>query len=477
MENKRPTEPTERWERLTKEAVRVASEAGECLAACEGSDAAADYLAEAAEALWWAAQTPLAWNLATQGLRHTSGQRNLTWARLIDFELERRSALDPKSLGMPVDSPEVRELSGIIRASGGRVEISSGSTYTHLAFDSRGAVLDLVTTPSPARLAFQAGEYRQALDLYRSAVVKALERGELPLASMALANGARLHLALRELAAADDWYGRALPLAERVGNRPFIALQLLGYPFERAAMQGEGFEQLAGLTAAAGTGALENRRLRATVWAGSAYTSALLGNASEAQNLLSRIERAIDLTPGWAVNYLFLIYWSAYAVWELDLAGYAPLLERNLREKPLAADFRYPSTDARLVLAWMCALQGRHNEASQWFERAGEVLDQQAARPLRAIVDFEEARMYIRRADSGDRDRARRLLEATRGPFESIGMPAWLRQAEELKRRLGRYARNSEPLRLSEFSKPRWRSPGPLGLAPVSLEGASPSST
>ncbi|HYB12525.1 MAG TPA: AAA family ATPase [Myxococcota bacterium] len=425
------------WSLKSEEAVRVASEAGEFLAACEGSDAAADYLAEAAEALWLAAQTPRAWELATQGLRHTSGQRNLTWARLIDFELQRRSALDPESLGMPVDSPEVRELSGIIRASGGRVEVSSGSTYTYLAFESRRAVLDL-TTSSPARLAFQAGEYRQALDLYRSAVAKALERGELALASMALANGARLHLALGEFAAADDWYGRALPLGERVGNRPFIALQLLGYPFERAAMHGEGFEQLAGLTAAAGTGALENRRLRATVGAGSAYTSALLGNASDAQTLLSRIERAIDLTPGWAVNYLFLIYWSAYAVWELDLARYAPLLERNLRQKPLAADFRYPSTDARLVLAWMCALQSRHDEASQWFERAREVLDQQAARPLRAIVDFEEARMYIRRADSGDRDRARRLLEAARGPFESIGMPGWLRKADELRKQLER---------------------------------------
>jgi hypothetical protein len=32
-----------------------------------------------------------------------------------------------------------------------------------------------------------------------------------------------------------------------------------------------------------------------------------------------------------------------------------------------------------------------------WFERAREVLDQQGARPLRAITDYDEALMYARR--------------------------------------------------------------------------------
>jgi hypothetical protein len=46
--------------------------------------------------------------------------------------------------------------------------------------------------------------------------------------------------------------------------------------------------------------------------------------------------------------------------------------------------------------------------------------------------------MEIRRGRTGDRGRALALLEAARGPFESIGMPGWLRRAEELRRQLTR---------------------------------------
>jgi hypothetical protein len=46
--------------------------------------------------------------------------------------------------------------------------------------------------------------------------------------------------------------------------------------------------------------------------------------------------------------------------------------------------------------------------------------------------------MEVRRGGAGDRHRALALLDAARGPFESIGMPEWLRRAEELRQRLAR---------------------------------------
>ena len=64
-------------------------------------------------------------------------------------------------------------------------------------------------------------------------------------------------------------------------------------------------------------------------------------------------------------------------------------------------------------------------------------LDEQWA-PLLAITDFDEAWMEVRRGGAGDRQRALTLLDAARGPFESIGMPGWLRRAEELRRQLAR---------------------------------------
>jgi hypothetical protein len=71
-------------------------------------------------------------------------------------------------------------------------------------------------------------------------------------------------------------------------------------------------------------------------------------------------------------------------------------------------------------------------------EKARHVLNEQGARPLRAITDFDEAQMEVRRGRAGDRQRALALLDAARGPFESIGMPGWLRRADELRRQLGR---------------------------------------
>ena len=96
-------------------------------------------------------------------------------------------------------------------------------------------------------------------------------------------------------------------------------------------------------------------------------------------------------------------------------------------------DFRYPMRDGRTALACLCALQGRHDEASRWFAEARTVLEEDGARPLRAIVDYDEALMYARRAADGDHERALPLLEAAMRQFSEIGMTGWTRLGEELR--------------------------------------------
>jgi hypothetical protein len=66
------------------------------------------------------------------------------------------------------------------------------------------------------------------------------------------------------------------------------------------------------------------------------------------------------------------------------------VIERNIREKVVAPDFRYPMQDGRLSLARLCALQGRYDEAAMWFANSRGVLEEQGARPLRAIADLDE---------------------------------------------------------------------------------------
>ncbi len=67
--------------------------------------------------------------------------------------------------------------------------------------------------------------------------------------------------------------------------------------------------------------------------------------------------------------------------------------------------------------------------STELLQRAG---DEQGARPLRAIVDYNEALMYIRRGEPGDRERAARLLKAALSQFREIAMTGWITRAEEL---------------------------------------------
>lgn len=121
----------------------------------------------------------------------------------------------------------------------------------------------------------------------------------------------------------------------------------------------------------------------------------------------------------------------------LERLDHADVVERALREKVAAPDFRSPMVDARLGIARLCALHGRQDEAVHWFREARRVLSEQDATPLRAITDFDEALMYVRRGGPGDINRARPLFEAAHRQFENLGMTGWIHQAEELSNRLG----------------------------------------
>src|SRR5262249_47534172 len=109
------------------------------------------------------------------------------------------------------------------------------------------------------------------------------------------------------------------------------------------------------------------------------------------------------------------------------------VIARNVHDKVLVPDFRWPMYDGRLSMAHLCALQGRYDEAVDWFAKARTVLDEQGARPLRAIVDFDEALMYCRRGARGDIESAQPLLDAALPQFHAVGMTGWIRRAEALR--------------------------------------------
>jgi tetratricopeptide (TPR) repeat protein len=289
-----------------------------------------------------------------------------------------------------------------------------------------------------------AGEYARALALGNQLVPLLLERGQLALAAMFLTQVAHYQSALGNLEASREAFGRASELGERVGNPPLLALVLTGAQLAHTSTRGEGYGLLLpGIERLIAEDPPEIRWLRSVEWAVAARCYAYEGRRDDALRALEQALPAIERGAGWAVGYTLLIGLVIEALWVLERRDHVEVLERNLREKTLAPDFRSLSTDACLSLARLCALTGRFDEAREWFEKARHVLDEQGARPLRAITDFDEVWMEVRRGGAGDRQRALTLLDAARVPFESIGMPGWLRRAEELRQQLERSADSS----------------------------------
>ena len=176
----------------------------------------------------------------------------------------------------------------------------------------------------------------------------------------------------------------------------------------------------------------------AALRAGIARAYARTGRRDDALKLVPRVCDALNRADAWAPNYPRIACNVAEVLWLLESTAEIETIEFSIREKVLKPDFRYPMVDARLSMARLAALRRRYDDAASWFVQARAVLDAQGARPVRAIVDYDEALMYFRRRADGDRERALPLLEAALVQFREIGMTGWIRRAIGLRDRASR---------------------------------------
>ena len=221
-------------------------------------------------------------------------------------------------------------------------------------------------------------------------------------------------------------------LASVAGQMPICSLSAARY--ERPSSP-----ETAGSDCSLRSGRPPSIRRRRIVWAFAATRAAVsrglawLRQAEPAVAQIAELVAPLDLATGSAPNYGLMICTAAETLWLLDRRDHIETIERNLREKVIEPDFGYVNVDGRLSLARLCALKGDYDEASDWFAKARTVLDEQGARPLRAIADYDEALMYARRNAAGDRERALPLLDAAMQQFAEIGMTGWTLRGEELR--------------------------------------------
>jgi DNA-binding CsgD family transcriptional regulator len=439
------------WALQFDQAQQVAGEAGALIARAEGEEAAAEFLKDAAGAID-VARAPVGscFALAEQGLRYAGERRNATWVRLMGHELIRRRAEDPHDPGIFVETPEQREVWRVIE------ELPPGQR-AGLEGRAPASREDLLTrfADNPVALVFQAGEFQRCLRPLLEMAGQREQQGQIGPEASAWATLANCYNALGDFAAARNAYGRAQTLLMRLPEaNPFLWLALASHEMRLAIDEGwqdedwQHGENLARQTAGEAGRPNATYGLVALARALLALRCARSGRTEEAvgwlETILAALERGAP-SPPWSVESIVSVssFIDAYGrlscsaaatLWLLERTDHIEVIERGIREKVVAPDFRGPMRDGRHALAQLCALRGRHDEAVEWFQKAREVLDEQGARPLRAIVDYDEALMYVRRGRRGDRGRAAPLLEAALSQFRDIEMTGWIRRGEELQR-------------------------------------------
>jgi hypothetical protein len=423
------------WAGDRDQAATVASEAAEGLAREDGPQVAAAYLADAADAIWWSMLDGQAWTLAERGLAYAGDRRDLVWARLMAHGLTGREADDPEHPGVPREGEERRELSRVIFEHPTCLELGHHDElwrYANLA--SRDEVLRRGAGLGHF-LGFWAGELREALEGTRAAADAALREHRVVRAALLMSLVGRLESGLGELDASAATLARAQELVSEIGTAPMVQLWLGGARAELVVLRGTGFEELMPFyEAALRSNVRETRWAMPITGAGAAYAAAQIGRDEDALRWVRGVIGAIDTAPGNSANYPHTLHLAIGALWTLGRTESIEILERNLRAKVLAPDFRAPHCDARLSVARICALTGRYDEAVAAFAAARSVLDEQGAQGLRAITDHDEALMYVRRGARGDRGRVRPLLAAAMRQFEVIGMPGWIERAQRLSK-------------------------------------------
>ena len=416
------------WTLQEQEALTVINQVTGLIETASGSDATADYLESAARSMHFAGLANGSWELARKGLEYIGERRDIIWASLAELDRIRVEASDPESHGIRRDSPELRQWRAIMKRLPIEQVVAHG---IEPAFDTREETLSTRLAP-PMCLTFLAGDYRRSLPLWEHDAGDQERKGRIVKAMSSWANVARCHIAMGDFVAGQAAYDRALGLSARTTGQSGHHLSLASVKQEMLIALDCGWETMLGESSYISQPSIETKWAFASICSTASYIFARLGNIDGAVQWLSLVPAALEVGAPCFPIYGIAACNAAFALWLMNRTDHAELIERNLREKLLPTDFRSPMRDCRLSIARLCALQNQPDEASQWFAQARIALDEQGARPLRAIVDFDEALMFIRRGAVEDRERANPLLSSALDQFKELAMTGWAKRATEL---------------------------------------------
>ncbi len=428
------------WSGNLQLAVEVSLQGAQELALERDEDQAADLLADAADEIWDAMADQVSWRLAAEGLSRIGNRRDTVWARLMTHDVAAREAEDPELGGAPRESVR-RDLGRVV--FGAEPQLAPNKmTWLFIPYESRDQAIQ-VASQVPGVLGYWIGAFEEAAGMYGEWARRYRDRGGLSQASLLFAVIAEIEAARGAMREARVALNEAHEIKAQLTALAYPGAEMASVHLDyhlRAAHDDVNY--VTGLNVRDENSgdkklfaAFRRSWTMATPTALLANKIAVQGRRNEALQMINMIMPALRSVPGWAFSYTRGISDAASTLFEVEDTTLAPELESLLRAKTLRPDFRCPQANAHLSLARLLAVQGQSSQAHEEFDLARTSLDQDVALPLRAIADFDEARMWIRKREPQATARGQALLVASIDQFRWIGMPGWLDRAEELRNR------------------------------------------
>jgi DNA-binding CsgD family transcriptional regulator len=278
------------------------------------------------------------------------------------------------------------------------------------------------------------GAFHDAVDTLGELLEASERYGSIPGQAEALVQLCAAHAALGELRLAREDERRARELVRRLGpqHRLHLILDLVVASLLAYLTTGD-WHALARCATRHAAGREAARGPLGPAWAALAVVNlSRTSSEHECRRLLAALTPVLDRLGPMAFRQSACVFRAGEAVWRFSASEYAPGYRRLALELVAAGAADAPLASNALTVARMAALLGEDEEAGAWFARARGELDADGRRPLRAIVDHDEALALVRAGSSGDPP-IEALLDAALAAFDALGMDSWERDARELR--------------------------------------------
>lgn len=388
--------------------------------------------------------------IVERGLALAGETRDMTWARLALLQeryapistgpiyAARWVSLDPDALALARASDDEDDYARTLQPFEGRKRAETDALLARAKSWRRPGAINRAYMMAGADLIYNHSAFREAIAHYATMLETAERTGSIINQAEALVRTTLAQLALGDFAAARRTDLAARDVVSRLSTHHRLRASLWWLDaFFAEALDGDWAPIADYWTRYVGDPAMRESAIVLDDAAMAALAHVRAGTADDARRLLAALTeglRPLDASV-WLLNGTIGV--GGAAIWTLGLADHAPVFLRLAQDLIAAGMGDYPCCSTELTVARMQTLLGQHADAAASFNRARASLDANGQRPLRAMVDHDEAVALLRHGRGSPTpeaiDRAISLTDSAASGFAALGMTRWENAAHDLK--------------------------------------------